>query len=76
MDRNQAQTCFYQLHQKSSEVPHLYKYVHHTLPVFCDSFGWNICRNTYIVEISTENTHDTDAACLIRNSFVSSFFTP
>lgn len=45
-------------------------------PLFCDSLGWNICRNTYIVEISAENTHDTDAACLIRSGFVSPFSAP
>ena len=45
-------------------------------PFFCDSPGWNICRNTYIVEISAENTHATAAACLIRNGFISPFSAP
>ena len=41
-----------------------------------DPFRWGICRNPDIVEISAENPHDTDAACLICDSFISPFSAP
>ena len=41
-----------------------------------DSFRRNICRNPDIVEISAENPHDTDTACLICDCLISSFSAP
>ena len=63
--------------KKCSEVPHLYRYVHHILPAFLViPLGGIYAGIPISLRYLQKTTHDTDAACLIRSGFVSPFSAP